>query len=92
MMIAYQSTIDTTRALVTTFVLVFLAILSGAMYYTRRKNTMTNRRQVDLEAAREDSVFLYALRKLAASSVPYGDDGETFGKRLRYIDNTLGGL
>jgi len=89
MVIAYQSTIDITRALATTFVLVFLTLLSGVMYYTRRKTMRTNRRQIDLEVAGENSIFLSALQKLAALSDNSEWKDQENRKRLQYIENRL---
>ena len=89
-MITYSS-LEPIGALVTTLALVLFSILSGAMYYTRRKNMMTNRRQVDLQVAGENPVFLSALRKLAALSSTDEWHGEDYGKRLQYTEEALSG-
>ena len=49
----------------------------------------TNRRQVDLEAAGENSIFLSALQKLAALSDNSEWKDQENRKRLQYIKNRL---
>ena len=68
------------------FVIILLTIFSAAMYLSKRRVMMTSQRKVDLIAAREDVMFLSALRKLA--DIPANDELETenYRKRLQDID------
>ncbi|MFW9955600.1 MAG: hypothetical protein ACFFD3_13715 [Candidatus Thorarchaeota archaeon] len=55
-----------------------------------RRNTISRRNHIDLLAAKEDSSFLSALRKLASSSEVQDRIGNDYTDRLHYIEGALG--
>ncbi len=69
-------------------------IVSGIVYYLKYKNSYLMKRAVDLEAARSDSSFLEALRKLAAvskSEYEFVYNNEHI-MRLKHIETALAGV
>lgn len=68
-----------------------ICLISGAVYYIRRKKTHSKMMHIDLDAAREDSTFLEALRKLSAVSDSEYVDKNEYVTRLEVLENLLKG-
>ncbi len=75
--------------LIVTLASSILMALSGIVYYLKRKLTILKRGEIDLEAARNDSSFLGALRKLAAVPKTAYVDKDEHISRLEYIENAM---
>jgi hypothetical protein len=64
-------------------------LLSGIILYRKRKDTKSIKHHIDLVAARENLMFLSALRKLASlSNIDKWKRGE-YMSRLEYIEGSL---
>lgn len=72
-----------------TFDLIFL--LSVIRFYRKRKDVISKKRHIDLIAARENSTFLDALRKLASLSNIDEWKREEYMSRLQCIEDSLSG-
>ena len=70
---------------------IIMFLISGFVYYIRRKKTHSEKINIDLEAVRENSTFLEALQKLA--EVPESEyvDNKEYVKRLDKLENLLSG-
>jgi len=87
----YSSSVNQIIA-VLAVVLDLLVLLSGVSLYRRRKEGKSRKRHIDLVAAREDSTFLNALRKLVELSDQENWKRDEYVKRLGYIENALTGF
>lgn len=92
-MILQTTQVDTINPVISTLILAAVAtfLISGLVYYARRKNTHSKKMNIDLEAAREDSTFLEALRKLAAVSESENVYSNEYVKRLEELEDLMSG-
>lgn len=68
----------------------FLVILLlGIRFYKSRNDATSKKRVIDLVAAREDSTFLDALRRLASLTNIDDWKREEYMKRLQYIEDSF---
>ncbi len=71
-----------------------IMIVSGIIYYLKHRKSNSKKMEADLEAARSDSSFLSALRKLAA--VPKSEYEFVYNdehiERLKYIETAMVGI
>ena len=67
-----------------------IVLFSIARFYLKRRKTQSKKRHIDLVAARENSSFLSAMRKLASSSEVHDWIGNEYIDRLHYIEDNLG--
>ena len=65
-------------------------LLLGIFYYKKRNRMIMEQRQIDINEAKENSVFVSALQKLV--SIPDLDRIVEFKRRLRYIERSLEGV
>jgi hypothetical protein len=65
-------------------------LLLGIFYYWKRNRMIMEQRQIDINEAKENSVFISALQKLV--SIPDFDRIMEFKRRLRYIERCLEGV
>lgn len=86
--IVYFSSLDVIRAVSPLLALDPFAFILGTIYYRKRKRMISTRRHIDLIEARENSMFVSALRKLV--SIPNLERSKEYMMRLQYIENTLG--
>jgi hypothetical protein len=86
--IVYFSSLDVIRAVSPLLALDPFAFILGTIYYRKRKRMLSTRRHIDLIEARENSMFVSALRKLV--SIPNLERSKEYMMRLQYIENTLG--
>ena len=86
--IVYFSSLDVIRAVSPLLALDPFAFILGTIYYRKRKRMLSTRRHIDLIEARENSMFVSALRKLV--SIPNLESSKEYMMRLQYIENTLG--
>ena len=86
MIIIDFSYLNIVRIMILSFAIILLTIFSTTMYLSKRRVMMSGQREVDLKAARDDVMFLSALRKLA--DIPANDElkTENYRKRLQDID------
>jgi hypothetical protein len=68
-----------------------IILLSMIIFYRKRKQVIFEQQQIDIQAARENSAFLYALRKLASLTGEEVWMRDEFQSRLQYIEDTLVG-
>jgi len=86
--IVYFSSLDVIRAVSPLLALDPFAFILGTIYYRKRKRMISTRRHIDLIEARENSMFVSALRKLV--SIPNLERSKEYMMRLQYIESTLG--
>lgn len=86
--IVYFSSLDVIRAVSPLLALDPFAFILGTIYYRKRKRMLSTRRHIDLIEARENSMFVSALRKLV--SIPNLERSKEYMMRLQYIESTLG--
>ncbi|MFX1484152.1 MAG: hypothetical protein ACFFCP_13305, partial [Promethearchaeota archaeon] len=69
-----------------------IILLSGIIFSRKRKGVASVKRDIDLVAARENSTFLFALRKLASLSDVSNWRQEEYTERLECIEVALSGF
>lgn len=69
-----------------------LTVFSGSIYFLKRRSAISTRREIDLDAARNDPSFLEALRKLAAVSKTASVNTGEHIERLEHIENAMNGI
>ncbi|TFH02370.1 MAG: hypothetical protein E4H14_17710 [Candidatus Thorarchaeota archaeon] len=84
----YNGTLDTMPIAISTTssIIVLLAII---WFYRKRKQVKLEKHQIDILAARENSSFLSALRKLASLTGENVWMHDEFKDRLKYIEDAL---
>lgn len=93
-LMAIFSLLGSLAPLVSTIVgaLDLIILLSGIIFYRKRKGLASAKRDIDLVAARENSTFLFALRKLASLSDVSNWKQKEYTERLKCIEVGLSGF
>ena len=66
-------------------------LLSTILFYRKRNRVILEKHQIDVAAARENTAFLSAIRKLASLTGEEVWMLDEFKDRLQYIEDTLSG-
>ena len=85
----YDAVLTSVSGLLMTAIIMFL--ISGPVYYMRHRNTNSKKRHIDMEAVRRNSIFLQALRNLAAVPESEYVDSKEYVKRLEDLENLMRG-
>lgn len=87
----YNGTLDI-EPIIISFASFVIVLLTTIWFYRKRKHVMNEKNQIDVLAAKEDLVFLSALRKLASLTGEEVWMLDEFKSRLKFIDDSLGGV
>ncbi|MFW9788058.1 MAG: hypothetical protein ACFFE1_10310 [Candidatus Thorarchaeota archaeon] len=68
-----------------------IPFLLGIRFYRIRQSAIFKKRNIDLMAAREDTTFLDAIRRLASLTNVDNWKREEYERRLQFIEDTLAG-
>jgi len=85
----YNGTLDI-EPIIISFASFVIVLLTTIWFYRKRKHVMNEKNQIDVLAAREDLVFLSALRKLASLTGEEVWMLDEFKSRLKFIEDSLG--
>ncbi len=83
--IIYFSSLDVIRAVGPMLVLDLITFILGTIYYRKRKRMISTRHHIDLIEARENPMFVSALRKIV--SIPNLESSKEYRDRLQYIED-----